>query len=71
MNAVMRARWEDVVRVVDQALDLELTGRPELLGRTCSGDSELRGEVDRLLDAAARQVPENPRHRRMRPSVQP
>jgi len=54
MNAVMQARWDDVVRVVDQALDLELSARPELVGRTCSGDAALRAEVDRLLDAAAR-----------------
>jgi tetratricopeptide (TPR) repeat protein/TolB-like protein len=53
MNADMRARWEDVARVVDQALDLELTGRPQFVERTCSGDAVLRAEVDRLLDAAA------------------
>jgi tetratricopeptide (TPR) repeat protein len=53
MNADMRARWEDVARVVDQALDLELTGRPQFVERACSGDAVLRGEVDRLLDAAA------------------
>ncbi len=50
----MQARWEDVVRVVDQALDLEPSARLELVERTCTGDAVLRGEVDRLLDAAAR-----------------
>src|SRR3954451_13800751 len=53
MNADMRARWEDVARVVDQALDLELAGRPQFVDRACSGDAVLRAEVDRLLDAAA------------------
>src|SRR5215213_2418988 len=51
MNAAMLARWEDVVRVVDQLLDLEATDRPEFLERACSGDVALRGEVERLLAA--------------------
>jgi len=51
MNAAMLARWEDVIRVVDQALDLEAADRPEFLERTCSGDIALRGEVERLLAA--------------------
>ena len=50
----MLARWADVARVVDQALDLEAADRPELLERTCSGDAALRGEVERLLAAAER-----------------
>ena len=42
------------MRVVDLALDVEAAARPELLERTCSGDPALRGEVERLLAAAAR-----------------
>jgi eukaryotic-like serine/threonine-protein kinase len=50
----MRARWDDVVRVVDLALDLEAADRPQLLDQTCSGDAALRGEVERLLAATER-----------------
>ena len=53
MNAAMLARWDEVARVVDLALDLE-PPRPRLLERTCSGDAELRGEVERLLEATER-----------------
>ena len=54
VNTAMLARWQDVVRVVDLALDLEPADRPELLERTCSGDAELRAEVERLLAATER-----------------
>ena len=54
MNSAMQARWQDVVRIVDQALDLNAADRPELLGRTCSHDPALRAEVERLLGAAER-----------------
>jgi tetratricopeptide (TPR) repeat protein len=51
MNAAMLARWDEVLRLVDLALELDPTARPELLERTCSGDAELRVEVERLLAA--------------------
>jgi eukaryotic-like serine/threonine-protein kinase len=50
----MQARWEEVSRLVDLALDLETADRPELLDRTCSADPALRGEVERLLAATER-----------------
>ena len=51
MNAAMLARWDEVVRVVDLALDLDPADRPELCERACSGDAALRAEVERLLAA--------------------
>ena len=54
MNPAMQARWEDVSRLVDLALDLEAAARPEFLERTCSADAALRAEVERLLAAAVR-----------------
>ena len=54
MNADMLARWDEVVRVVDRALDSDPRDCPALVERLCSGDPVLRGEVDRLLDASAR-----------------
>jgi tetratricopeptide (TPR) repeat protein len=54
VNAAMLARWQDVARVADLALDLEADARPELLERVCSGDAALRGEVERLLAATER-----------------
>ena len=54
VDALMRARWSEVARVVDLALDLEAADRPQLLDRTCSGDAALRGEVERLLAATER-----------------
>jgi len=50
----MQARWEDVSRLVDLALDLEAAARPEFLERTCSADAALRAEVERLVAAAVR-----------------
>jgi eukaryotic-like serine/threonine-protein kinase len=54
MTMDMRARWDDVVCVVDQALDYEPAARSRFVEQACSGDAVLRGEVERLLDAAAR-----------------
>jgi len=54
VNPAMQARWEDVSRFVDLALDLEAAARPELLDRTCSTDAALRAEVERVLAAAER-----------------
>jgi eukaryotic-like serine/threonine-protein kinase len=54
MNPDMLARWGEVVRIVDLALDSEPPDRPAVVERLCSGDAVLRGEVDRLLDASAR-----------------
>ncbi len=54
MNADMLARWDEVMRVVDLALDSDPPDRPAVVERLCSGDAVLRGEVDRLMDAAAR-----------------
>ena len=53
MNAALQERWADVIRVVDQALDLAPTGRSDFVGRSCSGDPVLRAEVERLLHATA------------------
>ncbi|MEO6056386.1 MAG: protein kinase [Gemmatimonadales bacterium] len=54
MNTDMWARWGDVVVIVDRALDHEPAARPRFVEQACSGDAVLRGEVERLLDAAAR-----------------
>ncbi len=50
----MRVRWDDLARIVDQALDLELANRPAFVEQASSGDPVLRGEVERLLAAIER-----------------
>ena len=44
--------WAEVERLLDMALDLSPEDRPVFLDRSCSGDPELRTEVERLLQAA-------------------
>ena len=53
MNRAMAARWQDIARVADGALDLPAEGRPDFIRRECAGDEELHAEVERLLEAAA------------------
>ncbi len=61
MNAAMLARWQDVARLADQALDLEAAHRPDFLERTCAGDTTLRAEVERLLAASELAAGRKPR----------
>ncbi len=42
-------RWQQVKRVLDGALALEASGQPGYLKGACHGDSELREEVESLL----------------------
>jgi eukaryotic-like serine/threonine-protein kinase len=42
-------RWRRISALADEALDLPLEERPQYLDRACSGDPELRGEVETLL----------------------
>lgn len=42
-------RWQQVKRVLEDALDLEPSQRPAFLDQACSGDAELRQEVELLL----------------------
>ena len=44
-------RWNEVDRVFAEALDLAPPERPAFLDAACAGDSDLRGEVERLLAA--------------------
>lgn len=48
---VTSARWQQVKAVLAQALELPASERPALLDRSCSGDSELRSEIESLLEA--------------------
>ena len=48
------AGWDEIERLLDQLLDSEAAGRPELLARVCSGDPELGAEVERILHAITR-----------------
>jgi TolB-like protein len=47
-------RWREVTRVVDAALELPPEARAAWVEQACSGDAELRGEVERLLSACER-----------------
>ena len=42
-------RWQQVRELLDLAIAAPDTERPELLAAACSGDSELRAEVESLL----------------------
>jgi hypothetical protein len=52
METPSPGRWPEVERLLDIALDLPPEDRPVFLDRSCSGDQELRTEVERLLQAA-------------------
>ena len=52
--ALSPARWPEVSRVVDAALDLPHAERDDFVRRTCAGDAALRADVERLLDACVR-----------------
>jgi TolB-like protein len=47
-------RWLQVTRVVDAALELPPEARAACVEQACSGDADLRGEVERLLAACER-----------------
>jgi eukaryotic-like serine/threonine-protein kinase len=46
-------RWLEVKRIFEEALDTAPQEREAFLARVCTGDAELRGEVEALLDAPA------------------
>jgi hypothetical protein len=46
---VTSARWEEINRIYDAALEVEEEARPAFLERNCQGDEELRREVESLL----------------------
>ena len=48
----MNTRWEEIEALLDQTLDLSARDRAAFLERACSGDSALRAEVERLVQAA-------------------
>jgi hypothetical protein len=52
MGGPSPGRWPEVERLLDLALDLPVEDRPVFLDRSCSGEPELRTEVERLLGAA-------------------
>src|SRR5215210_6340529 len=52
VKADMPAQWVDVMRILDQALDLEPAARPHFVASACASDAVLREEVERLLSAA-------------------
>jgi len=62
MRGTTPDRLREIDRVFDAALDQPSELRQELLDRACADDSELRGEVERLLDAhhAATEFLESP-----------
>jgi serine/threonine-protein kinase len=45
-------RWERVQAIFGEALDLEAHARSDFLGRRCGEDSDLRAEVESLLEAS-------------------
>ena len=47
-------RWQQVRKVFDQAVSLQVAERLSYLDKTCSSDPELRREVESLLQAEAR-----------------
>ena len=54
MNRLPTERWVEVQRVLDLALELPAAALPPLLDRECSGDEELRREVEELLQSCVR-----------------
>ena len=54
MQGISNERWDEVQRVLDGALALPLDDVPRFLDRECAGDSELRREVEELLDSCER-----------------
>jgi Tol biopolymer transport system component/predicted Ser/Thr protein kinase len=49
-------RWPEVERILDLVLEVAPEQRPALLDRTCTGDPELRAEVEALLAGAEASV---------------
>ena len=49
MNALSPEEWKRVEPLIDAALDLGPTERARYLDQACSGDPDLRAQVDRLL----------------------
>jgi serine/threonine-protein kinase len=52
MISPCRERWAEVERALDRVLEAAPAERAALVGRICSHDPALRGEVDRLLRAS-------------------
>jgi hypothetical protein len=50
-------RWERVQAIFGEALDLEAHARRDFLGRRCGEDSDLRAEVESLLEASRSRTP--------------
>ncbi len=48
----MNTRWGEIEALLDQTLELSAGDRAAFLERACSGDSKLRAEVARLVQAA-------------------
>src|SRR3712207_1753696 len=51
MDTPSASRWRKVEQLLDAALDLPQDKRAAFLDHSCSGDAELRREVERLLRA--------------------
>jgi serine/threonine protein kinase len=47
-------RWQRVREILDRAIDLPPNERSAYVDQTCTGDAELRGEVESLLDSHER-----------------
>jgi hypothetical protein len=47
---VKSERWQQVERLYHSTLEKEVGERPAFLAEACSGDEELRREVESLLD---------------------
>jgi non-specific serine/threonine protein kinase/serine/threonine-protein kinase len=50
----MSTRWERINAVFDRAVETPAHDRAAYLDEACAGDADLRGEVERLLEAHAR-----------------
>ena len=50
-NAMTPGRFQQVRNVFEAALERGAEGRAAFLNEACGADQELRGEVDRLLEA--------------------
>ena len=62
MRDMARERWQQVARLLDEALELDGAARARFLDRACAGDAALRAELETLVaaDAAAERFLETP-----------
>ena len=62
MRDMARERWQQVARLLDEALELDGAARARFLDRACAGDAALRAELETLVaaDAAADRFLETP-----------